>query len=73
MSTNCDRCGYRGDEVKSGLAISEMDKRIILKVEDSEDLGLNDIKVDEEDAHAEATNRRRSVLVRRHTSYSICT
>ncbi|KAJ7176527.1 ZPR1 zinc-finger domain-containing protein [Mycena filopes] len=38
MSTNCDRCSYRDDEVKSGSAISDRGKRIILKVEDREDL-----------------------------------
>ena len=45
MSTNCDRCGYRDNEVKSGSAISEKGKRIILKVEDSEDLSRDILKV----------------------------
>lgn len=45
MSTNCDRCGYRDNEVKSGAAISEKGKRIILKVEDREDLSRDILKV----------------------------
>ncbi|KAJ7139518.1 ZPR1 zinc-finger domain-containing protein [Mycena epipterygia] len=44
MSTNCDRCGYRDNEVKSGSAISEQGKRIILKVEDREDLSRDILK-----------------------------
>jgi zinc finger protein len=45
MSTNCDRCGYRDNEVKSGAAISEKGKRITLRVEDSEDLSRDILKV----------------------------
>ena len=45
MSTNCDRCGYRDNEVKSGSAISERGKRITLKVEDREDLSRDILKV----------------------------
>ncbi|KIY66478.1 zf-ZPR1-domain-containing protein [Cylindrobasidium torrendii FP15055 ss-10] len=44
MATSCDRCGYRDNEVKSGGAISEQGKRIILKVEDSEDLSRDILK-----------------------------
>ncbi|KAJ7058841.1 zf-ZPR1-domain-containing protein [Mycena amicta] len=44
MSTNCDRCGYRDNEVKSGAAISEQGKRIVLKVEDREDLSRDILK-----------------------------
>ncbi|KAF9003991.1 zf-ZPR1-domain-containing protein [Cyathus striatus] len=44
MSTNCDRCGYRDNEVKSGSAISEQGKRITLKVEDKEDLSRDILK-----------------------------
>ncbi|KAF9004767.1 ZPR1 zinc-finger domain-containing protein [Cyathus striatus] len=44
MSTNCDRCGYRDNEVKSGAAISEKGKRITLKVEDKEDLSRDILK-----------------------------
>ena len=45
MSTNCDRCGYRDNEVKSGSAISEKGKRITLKAEDREDLSRDILKV----------------------------
>jgi hypothetical protein len=45
MSTNCDACGYRDNEVKSGSAISDKGKRIILKVEDREDLSRDILKV----------------------------
>jgi len=45
MSTNCDACGYRDNEVKSGSAISEKGKKIILKVEDGEDLSRDILKV----------------------------
>ncbi|THU98623.1 zf-ZPR1-domain-containing protein [Dendrothele bispora CBS 962.96] len=44
MSTNCDKCGYRDNEVKSGAAISSQGKRIILKVEDKEDLSRDILK-----------------------------
>ncbi|KAI0715986.1 zf-ZPR1-domain-containing protein [Cerioporus squamosus] len=44
MSTNCDRCGYRDNEVKSGSAISPQGKRITLKVEDREDLSRDILK-----------------------------
>ncbi|EIM86612.1 zf-ZPR1-domain-containing protein [Stereum hirsutum FP-91666 SS1] len=44
MSTNCDRCGYRDNEVKSGAAISELGKKITLKVEDREDLSRDILK-----------------------------
>ncbi|KAF8605869.1 putative ZPR1-protein binds to translation elongation factor eEF-1 [Ceratobasidium sp. AG-I] len=44
MSTNCAACGYRDNEIKSGGAISELGKRITLKVEDSEDLSRDILK-----------------------------
>ncbi|KAK7434181.1 nucleolar zinc-finger protein [Stygiomarasmius scandens] len=44
MSTNCDKCGYRDNEVKSGAAISAQGKRITLKVEDKEDLSRDILK-----------------------------
>jgi len=44
MSTNCENCGYRDNEVKSGSAISEKGKRISLKVVDREDLGRDILK-----------------------------
>ncbi|TFK24440.1 zf-ZPR1-domain-containing protein [Coprinopsis marcescibilis] len=46
MSTNCDKCGYRDNEVKSGSAISPQGKKIILKVEDQEDLSRDILKSD---------------------------
>ena len=45
MSTNCESCGYRDNEVKSGSAISEKGKKITLKVVDQEDLGRDVLKV----------------------------
>lgn len=45
MSTNCNACGYRDNEVKSGGAVSEHGKKITLKVEDAEDLGRDILKV----------------------------
>lgn len=45
MSTNCEHCGYRDNEVKSGSAISEKGKKITLKVEDEEDLSRDILKV----------------------------
>ncbi len=45
MSTNCDLCGYRDNEVKSGGAVSEQGKRITLKVEDRDDLSRDILKV----------------------------
>ncbi|KZS94308.1 zf-ZPR1-domain-containing protein [Sistotremastrum niveocremeum HHB9708] len=44
MSTNCDACGYKDNEVKSSGAISEKGKRITLKVEDKEDLSRDILK-----------------------------
>ncbi|KDQ61655.1 hypothetical protein JAAARDRAFT_150522 [Jaapia argillacea MUCL 33604] len=44
MSTNCDHCGYRDNEVKSGSAISDRGKRIVLKVEDRDDLSRDILK-----------------------------
>ena len=46
MSTNCDRCGYRDNEVKSGAAISETGRKLTLKVNDSEDLSRDILKSD---------------------------
>jgi zinc finger protein len=45
MSTNCDACGYKDNEVKTSGAISEKGKRITLKVEDVEDLNRDILKV----------------------------
>lgn len=45
MSTNCENCGYRDNEVKAGSAISEKGKKISLKVVDQEDLTRDILKV----------------------------
>ena len=45
MSVNCDKCGYRDNEVKSGSAISAQGKKITLKIEDKEDLSRDILKV----------------------------
>jgi zinc finger protein len=45
MSTNCESCGYRDNEVKSSGAVSAQGKRIILKIEDSDDLSRDVLKV----------------------------
>ena len=44
MSTNCDYCGYRDNEVKSGAAISEHGRKLTLQVQDSEDLSRDILK-----------------------------
>jgi zinc finger protein len=44
MSTNCERCGYRDNEVKSGVAISETGRKLTLKVEDASDLTRDILK-----------------------------
>ncbi|KAI0091760.1 zf-ZPR1-domain-containing protein [Irpex rosettiformis] len=44
MSVNCELCGYRDNEVKSGGAIAEKGKRITLKVEDRDDLSRDILK-----------------------------
>lgn len=45
MSTNCHDCGYRDTEVKSGGAISPLGRKITLKVEDTDDLSRDILKV----------------------------
>lgn len=45
MSTNCHDCGYRDTEVKSGGATSEKGRKITLKVQDSDDLSRDILKV----------------------------
>ncbi|KAF8527281.1 zf-ZPR1-domain-containing protein [Gautieria morchelliformis] len=44
MSTNCEHCGYKDNEVKSGSAISDKGQKIILKVEDRDDLSRDILK-----------------------------
>ncbi|KAI9744903.1 MAG: nucleolar zinc-finger protein [Claussenomyces sp. TS43310] len=44
MSTVCDQCGYRSNEVKTGGEVPEKGKKIMLKVERPEDLGRDILK-----------------------------
>lgn len=44
MSTNCEACGYRDNEVKSSGVVSSQGKRIILKVQDTDDLSRDILK-----------------------------
>ncbi|SNX87655.1 probable ZPR1 - protein binds to translation elongation factor eEF-1 [Melanopsichium pennsylvanicum] len=44
MSTNCDNCGYKDNEVKSGSAISEQGRKLTLRVQDQEDLSRDILK-----------------------------
>ena len=44
MSTSCDHCGYRDNEVKSGSAISAHGRKLTLHVQDSEDLSRDILK-----------------------------
>jgi zinc finger protein len=44
MSTVCDHCGYRSNEVKTGGEVPEKGKKITLKVQNSADLGRDILK-----------------------------
>ncbi|KAJ2613555.1 nucleolar zinc-finger protein [Coemansia sp. RSA 1365] len=44
MSTTCDKCGFKSNEVKCGGAISPKGRRITLKIEDSDDLSRDILK-----------------------------
>ncbi|KAF9370005.1 nucleolar zinc-finger protein [Podila verticillata] len=44
MSTTCDECGYKSNEVKAGGPVSKFGKRIILKIEDAEDMSRDILK-----------------------------
>ncbi|PVH18243.1 uncharacterized protein CXQ87_001161 [Candidozyma duobushaemuli] len=44
MSTVCDKCGYKSNEVKTGGAIPEKGRRITLKITDPEDLARDILK-----------------------------
>ncbi|CAH0001772.1 unnamed protein product [Clonostachys byssicola] len=44
MSTVCDACGYRSNDVKTGGEIPEQGEKIILKVEDATDLARDILK-----------------------------
>jgi len=45
MSTSCDECGYKSNEIKGGGPISPKGTRITLKVQDAEDLSRDILKV----------------------------
>lgn len=44
MSTVCDRCGYKSNEVKTGGAIPDKGRKISLKITDPEDLARDILK-----------------------------
>ncbi|KAF2198595.1 zf-ZPR1-domain-containing protein [Delitschia confertaspora ATCC 74209] len=44
MSTVCDHCGYRSNEVKTGGEVPEKGRKIILQVENKEDLSRDILK-----------------------------
>ncbi|KAJ2517570.1 nucleolar zinc-finger protein [Coemansia sp. RSA 2049] len=44
MSTTCDQCGYKSNEVKCGGAISTKGRRITLTLEDKDDLSRDILK-----------------------------
>ncbi|KAI9836458.1 MAG: hypothetical protein M1819_001490 [Sarea resinae] len=44
MSTACEHCGYRSNEVKTGGAVPEQGRRITLNVQNTEDLGRDILK-----------------------------
>ncbi|KAG2135310.1 ZPR1 zinc-finger domain-containing protein [Suillus clintonianus] len=78
MSTNCDDCGYRDNEIKSGTAISELGKRITLKVEDRDDLSRDILKSDTSglsipeidlDLHPGTLGGRFTTLIRKTTDW----
>ena len=45
MATNCDSCGHRTNEVKSGGGIEPKGIRIEVKVQDKEDFSRDVLKV----------------------------
>ncbi|KAF2018979.1 zinc finger protein-like protein zpr1 [Aaosphaeria arxii CBS 175.79] len=46
MSTVCDHCGYRSNEVKTGGEVPELGRRIIVTVDDKEDLSRDILKAE---------------------------
>ncbi|KAJ3069090.1 hypothetical protein HDU98_007840, partial [Podochytrium sp. JEL0797] len=44
MATDCEHCGYKSNEVKSGGAISKFGKKITLHIKDVEDLNRDILK-----------------------------
>lgn len=51
MSTVCDDCGYRSNEVKTGGEVPEKGRRITLKVSTSEDLARDILKSESASLH----------------------
>jgi zinc finger protein len=45
MATNCEFCGLRTNEVKSGTGISDLGTKITLKLTDPSDLSRDILKV----------------------------
>ena len=45
MASNCEYCGHRSNEVKSGSGISDMGTKITLKLTDASDLNRDILKV----------------------------
>jgi len=45
MSTVCEYCGYKSNEVKTGGEVSKKGRKITLKVEDPDDLTRDILKV----------------------------
>lgn len=44
MSTSCDHCGYKSNEVKTGGAVPEKGRKVTLKVTDPDDLARDILK-----------------------------
>ncbi len=45
MATNCDYCGHRTSEAKSGAGVEDLGTRITLKLTDPSDLTRDILKV----------------------------
>lgn len=45
MSTVCDNCGNKSNEIKSGAGISQLGKKYILKLTDPTDVNRDILKV----------------------------
>lgn len=45
MATNCEACGHKTNEIKSGTGIEEKGIRITVRIKDENDLKMDVIKV----------------------------
>ena len=45
MATNCERCGHRDNEVKSGGGMEEKGRKITLLIENRDDMSRDVLKV----------------------------